>query len=692
MHGMRNAVYIDSDEIHKRLDDLMQTQAEADPIDEAQDLDYFNVKHRPQKSSSSISVFVPPSTSLQSFSAVGPSWLTAPPPNTPSHQTAFASSSQVYLGPAPPASRARSQSQSQSQVNLPHLSKDVKPPARPPPAPPLVIEPALTDIRDASITVPVNSHPYGTGNEDSENLSPPPGTVSKWSLASSTIDDGDKKEKKKRKSFIAGVIGPPAEKDKKRGRLVSFISRLSEVGLPSSGPTTPAFAIPDEYIPPVPTLLPSAIITAERKESSGQPPSSDAVPAPGTLKILTNFSSLQPHPSANSKPTGRVSGTWEPLSVSTSSQPVPSSPSGLLPQDPFAPPQPPSHPQTQTLTGLGRASSEGVIGSTLPTRSRANSSAAEQWLSKESKPLPQPPTPSGLGFGHIVRPRPTLTKSFSSSVLNGRYVYPQQHHNSSSIGRLRDQDEEEEEEDYGAEVERQQTIFVTRRRGLSSPMVMRGTPTTPVSATSTTFSHDTTGTMTPPTTITDVDTKGAALLHQMEAHRQRLRSMSSAGNISSKPLPTEPQGEARERKRGLRSLVHWMGLTSPSSTSPTETSVSRISESTVVPSTPSTLDFPFPPPTPMGSQFQGSSGASTPQKTPSLGHSPTASLSGIKDGLGGGILQSIIIKPKHKRRLVIAGVESGDADAVDAVRAWCEVSCAKSGCDLSNICLELWRN
>ena len=689
MQSMRNAVYIDSDEIRKRLDDLMHTQAEADHgIDEAQEVDYFIAKHRPQKSSSSISVFAPPpSSSLQSFSVVGPSRL-APPPNTPSthgYQTPFASSSQVYLGPVPPLSRGRSESQ--SQVNFPHLSKDVKPPSRPPPAPPLVIEPALTHIRDASMTVPTSNHPYGAGNDDGETLNPPPGTVSKWSLASSTVDDGEKKEKKKRKSFIAGVIGP-SEKDKKRGRLVSFISRLSEVGS-SSGPASPTFVLPDEYVPPVPTLLPSAVITAERKDSlSAHPPSSDAIPAPGALKILTNLASLQPHPSAAPKPAGTVSGTWEPLSVPVSSQPVPASPSGLLPQDPFAPPLPPSHPHP-TVTGLGRASSEGMIGNTLPNRARANSSAAEQWLSKESKPLPPPPTPSGLGLGNIIRPRPTLTKSFSSSVLNGRYVYPQQqHYNSPSITRLRDEEEEEEEEDeedYGTEVGRQ-TTFVTRPRGLSSPMVMRGTPTTPLSATSSTFSQGTTGTMTPPTSIADGDTKGAALLHQMEAHRQRLRSMSSVGNFGPRPLPHEAQGEGRERKRGLRSLVHWMGLTSPSPTSPTETSASRISESTVVPSTPS-FDYPFPPPTPMGSQFQGSSGTNTPQKTPSPGHSPTSSLSGIKDGLGGGILQSIMTKPKHKRRLVIAGVEYGDEDAVEAVRTWCEVSCTHHHHDLSLICV-----
>ncbi|PPQ75194.1 hypothetical protein CVT26_008778, partial [Gymnopilus dilepis] len=323
-------------------------------------------------------------------------------------------------------------------------------------------------------------------------------SMSRWSLASSLADDspsgGDGKEKKdrerKRKSFVSFGGGkekekdkesgnlspglPEGDKEKKRGRLASFISRLSSVGggsapmAVSSSSSGSMGSSAEDVPPPVPAvpaaslLLPSPqIIDSSKKkdkEKEALPPlplDADGVAqaraspraTPPALKLdlsKTQNQTKQKYVVEKDEVVevaGSVTGVWgSGASTSTSMTvpaPAPTKAAKSAPGSPVdiayaravmgmptfsfgrsypKPPKPkkPVPSRTQSAQPLGKTSSDGSIASkpsiSISTTSRSTKEA------DQSHQLARERSNSTAGSGSSAK-RPPLVKSASASLL-----------------------------------------------------------------------------------------------------------------------------------------------------------------------------------------------------------------------------------------------------------------------------------
>ena len=233
--SIRNAVYFDSQEVKYRLDSLLAATATSPPTlghtdDDVQEIEIGRMNPH-------------------SFTLMGSNGV---PPNTPTtayYQTPYASSSQIYLGTS---------SSSQSLESSPILADAA--PIRPSAAPPLIVDSSSDECaaHGGELSTPGTSPaissldkdygPYGyegayydeLGMQE-HGLAPP--TSSRWSLTSSTLDLSSPEGARGNRKSILGA----ASKLGKRGRLASFISRLS--GIPPQGSVTGTW----EPMPPTPS-------------------------------------------------------------------------------------------------------------------------------------------------------------------------------------------------------------------------------------------------------------------------------------------------------------------------------------------------------------------------------------------------------------------------------------------------------
>ena len=228
-------MYFDSQEVKYRLDSLLAATATSPPTLEHTDNDVQEVE---------IGRMNPHSFTLMGSNGV--------PPNTPTtayYQTPYASSSQIYLGTS---------SSSQSSESSPILADAA--PIRPSAAPPLIVDSSSDECaaHGGELSTPGTSPaissldkdygPYGyegayydeLGMQE-HGLAPP--TSSRWSLTSSTLDLSSPEGARGNRKSILGA----ASKLGKRGRLASFISRLS--GMPPQGSVTGTW----EPMPPTPS-------------------------------------------------------------------------------------------------------------------------------------------------------------------------------------------------------------------------------------------------------------------------------------------------------------------------------------------------------------------------------------------------------------------------------------------------------
>ena len=304
----------------------------------------------------------------------------------------------------------------------------------------------------------------GHGLRDS-GLAPP--SISKWSLTSSIDDekqDGKQKKEKKRRSFVPFISGDrDKDKDdgsiykengtvsKKRSRLASFISRLSNVGLGGSGSNTPSTrtpplpmlsasnsshalfspsVVPSKWdSPSLPALTPNFSATPSRSSSPTgllDPPLQRQPPV--TIVAEDDASSSSPSSSRlvlssfHSTPYDSTSQPLAPppqiISSMTSIRPIP--PGIVIPPLPKFPP-----PQLPPVLPLGKAASEGMINADSPpfpfiSRPRSNSTTGDlsgkhvtftgSMRISSSSPRIEPVAPSTLR-------RSVLAKSASASVL-----------------------------------------------------------------------------------------------------------------------------------------------------------------------------------------------------------------------------------------------------------------------------------
>lgn len=205
--SIRNAVYFDSQEVRYRLDSLLATATSAPTLghtdDDAQEIEIGRMNTH--------------SSTLARSNGV--------PPNTPTtayYRTPYASSSQIYLGTS---------SSSQSLETSPLADAA---PIRPSAAPPLIVDSSSDECAaHGDISTPGTSPAMSSLDKDYR-------PSSRWSLTSSTLDLSSPEGAGSNRKSILGAKG-------KRGRLASFISRLS--GVPPSGSITGTW----EPMPPTPS-------------------------------------------------------------------------------------------------------------------------------------------------------------------------------------------------------------------------------------------------------------------------------------------------------------------------------------------------------------------------------------------------------------------------------------------------------
>lgn len=396
---MRNAVYIDSEEITEKLSEFLRMRTDPDDLDFDDALD---------------------SAALNERELLTPTPERLAPPNTPlPHSFAYRSgfppsrTSQIYLGPVQNFSRPSTIESTipfDNRSQVPSLSPSSS--SQGEPASPMFSQfPQESEVESSPSKSAKGSSP---GRFDTLRISKQGQSGSENVLVANLVQDREKEQQK--------------EKPGKRKRLVSFISRFSTV---PPVPSTPSPSLAQGPWSTSPVAPPVPRRAEDAKLATAPPPSRTPVAgnkATAPLKINTSFTSL-PSPRATHTPTiststfASVDSGYSAATSSTSVSSYVSSPpkrSAINPTEPILSPGPLSsfYPLSSYTLGLDDDpfASNGVV--SLSNRMSIIGAPTMIRSSPPTSPIDAKPSP--FIEADLVQPNAIATPTTPSKKKNNR--------------------------------------------------------------------------------------------------------------------------------------------------------------------------------------------------------------------------------------------------------------------------------